>query len=178
MLAAGWAWWASIPPTPEVREEDNALPVVWYAEGDLHLAKVVVTLPGVDEFVAVGPDVAARMRSGEVVRIAADGGVEELAEAPPELTDVVPGPAYEPPGRYDVSLQSAPLPGGGWAYLIDSSRRDGAGRRTPVRVGSPRAGGVPHPVDVRRARHHRRCGRIDPAAVTGPSGSGAVRLRC
>lgn len=126
VLAAGWSWWASIPPTPEVREEDNALPVVWYAEGELHLADVVVTLPGVDEFVAVGPDVAARLRSGDVVRIAADGTVDQLDAAPPELTDVAPGPAYQPPGRYDVSLQSAPLPGGGWAYLIDSSRRDGA----------------------------------------------------
>jgi len=124
--AAGWAWWAARPETPSVRQEANRRPAVWFSGDELHLADVVVTLPGVDEFVAVGPDVAARMSSGKVVRIAADGSVEELDQAPPELTTVAPAPAYEPPGRYDVELQSAPLPGGGWAYLIDSSRRDGA----------------------------------------------------
>ncbi|MCF6379335.1 hypothetical protein L2K70_17115 [Nocardioides KLBMP 9356] len=126
LLAAGWAWWAARPETPEVRKEANPLPVVWYAGGDLHLEDVVVTLPGIDEFVAVGPDVAARMDSGDLVRIAADGSVGTLDQAPPALTSVTPAPAYEPPGRYDVELQSAPLPGGGWAYLIDSSRRDGS----------------------------------------------------
>jgi hypothetical protein len=28
-------------------------------------------------------------------------------------------------GQYDVLVQSAPVPGGGWAHLLDSSRRQG-----------------------------------------------------
>jgi len=125
-LVAGWLWWAARPEQPEVRQEANALPVFWYAEGELHLAEVVVELPGIDEFVAVGPDVAARLHSGEVVRVDRDGKVHELAAAPTELDQPTPLPAYEPPGRYDVGIQSVPLPGGGFAHLIDSSRRGGA----------------------------------------------------
>lgn len=125
LLAVGWLWWAARPNPPDVREEANALPVVWYAEGELHLADVVVELPGIDEFVAIGPDVAARLRSGEVVLVDRDGAVRELAEAPAELDRPTPVPAFEPPGPYDVGVQSVALPGGGFAHLIDSSRRDG-----------------------------------------------------
>lgn len=126
LLAAGWLWWAARPNPPDVREEANALPVVWYAENELHLADVVVELPGIDEFVAIGPDVAARLRSGEIVRVDSDGEVHALAEVPDELDRPTPVPAFEPPGRYDIGIQSVPLPGGGYAHLIDSSRRDGA----------------------------------------------------
>ncbi|GAB3023057.1 hypothetical protein GCM10011376_38960 [Nocardioides flavus (ex Wang et al. 2016)] len=126
VLAAGWAWWAAQPSPPEVREETNELPVAWYAEGELHLDEVVVELPGVEEFVADGDGVAARLRSGDVVRVGADGAVDALDRAPEALTEPQPAPAYLPPGRYDVRIQSVPLADGGWAHLIDSSRRDGA----------------------------------------------------
>ena len=126
VVAAGWAWWASLPPAAEVREEDNPLPVIWYAEGELHLAEVVVELPRVDAFVAWGSGAAATLASGEVVRVDADGDVHEADDPPAALTDAPEAPAFTPLGEYDVLLQSAPVPGGGWAHLLDSSRRSGA----------------------------------------------------
>lgn len=126
VLVAGWTWWAGQPSPPAVREEANPLPVVWYAEGELHLAEVVVELPAVDEFVAVGSGAVARRRSGEVVRVDADGDVDEIDEAPAALDEVPVAPPYVPPGRYDVLVQSVAVPGVGWAHLIDSSRRDAA----------------------------------------------------
>ncbi|MFC0223772.1 hypothetical protein [Nocardioides zeicaulis] len=126
VLAAGWTWWATRPEVAPVREEANPLPVAWYSGGELHLADVVVGLPDVDEFVADGADVVARLGSGDYVRVRADGDVEPLDAAPAQLADTGPAPAYLPPGRYDTRVQSVPLPGGGWAHLIDSSRRSGA----------------------------------------------------
>lgn len=125
VLAAGWAWWAARPDPPDVRAETNPLPVIWHARGELHLAEVVVELDAVEEFAADGSGAVARLRSGEIIRIDADGDVEELAEEPSALDKVAAAPLYYPPGRYDVQVQSAPVPGGGWAHLIDSSRRDG-----------------------------------------------------
>ncbi|QSR30872.1 hypothetical protein CFI00_10275 [Nocardioides sp. S5] len=125
VLAAGWAWWAAQPRPPEVREEANPLPVNWYAQDELHLADVVVELPDVEAFVADGPDVAVRLSDGELLRVEPDGEVQPLDEAPAELDAPTPAPAFLPPGRYDVRIQSVPLPEGGWAHLIDSSRRDG-----------------------------------------------------
>ncbi len=126
VLAAGWVWWAARPDPPDVREEANALPVIWWAEGELHLEDVVVELPEVDEFAADGSGAVARLPSGTVIRIDADGDVEDLPDDMSVADEVAVAPLYYPPGRYDVQVQSAPLPGGGWAHLIDSSRRDGS----------------------------------------------------
>ncbi len=126
VLAAGWLWWAARPEPPPVRAEENALPVVWYAAGELHLAEAVVELPEVDEFVAWGSGAAVRLRSGDLVRVDADGDVSDLDEAPDALDDGPEPPPFVALGQYDVLVQSAPVPGGGWAHLLDSSRRDGA----------------------------------------------------
>lgn len=123
VLAAGWVWWAGRPAPHEVRVEANPLPVVWYAQGELHLEDVVVGLPGVDEFVAWGSGVVARLRSGEVVRVDANGDVHEIGDAPAALDDPPEPPPFLALGRYDVLVQSVPVPGGGWAHLLDSSRR-------------------------------------------------------
>lgn len=125
VLAAGWVWWAGRPAPREVREEANSLPVIWYAQGHLHLEDVVVELPDVEEFVAWGSGAAAVLRSGDVVGVDADGDVHELDRAPEALSETPAPPSYVPPGEYDVLVQSAPVPGGGWVHLIDSSRREG-----------------------------------------------------
>lgn len=127
-FGAGWAWWASLPPAPEVREEANVLAVPWYAAGELHLSKVVVELPGVDSFVADGDEVVAVMTSGEVRVVRADGVVDALETAPPELSATGPQvPVGLAIGRYDVVVQSVTTAEGGTAHLLDSSRRSDAG---------------------------------------------------
>lgn len=126
VLAAGWGWWASRPEPYAVRTETNPLPVVWYAGSDLHLSDVVVELPGVDTFVAWGSGAAVRLRSGEVLRVDPDGDVRVTDDPPDTLDDPPAAPPFLALGEYDVLVQSVAIPGGGWAHLLDSSRRDGA----------------------------------------------------
>jgi hypothetical protein len=126
LLAAGWAWWAVQPEPPPVRAEANRLPIAWYAEGELHLEDVVVELPEVEAFVADGPAVVARLRSGEVMRVDAEGEVEPADDAPDALDAVRRPPPLQGLGPYDVLVESVPLAGGGWAHLVDSARRAGA----------------------------------------------------
>ena len=125
VLATGWQWWASRPPEAEVRREANALPVVWYSKGELHLEEVVVALPGIEEFVASGSGVVARLRSGTVIRVDAAGEVTS-GDPTAALADPPEAPSFIALTQYDVLVQSAPVPGGGWAYLLDSSRRSAA----------------------------------------------------
>lgn len=128
IAGAGWTWWASVPPVPEVRQEANVLPVPWYAGGELHLRRVVVGLPGVDAFAARGDEVVARLTTGEVRVIRADGDVDDLEVAPPELfAPPPPVPTGLRPGPYDVVVQSVTTAGGGTAHLLDSALRTGAG---------------------------------------------------
>src|SRR5687768_16261690 len=124
VLAGSWAWWAGRPGPHEVREEVNPFPVIWYAEGELHLEEVVVELPAVTEFVAWGSGAAARLRSGDVVQVDSDGDVHEVDDAPATLDDPADPPPFLALGPYDVVVQSAPVPGGGWVHLLDSSRRE------------------------------------------------------
>jgi hypothetical protein len=126
VLGAGWAWWAARPAPPAVREEANPLPVAWYADGELHLEDVVVELPAVEAFVPDGTAVVARLRSGELVRVDADGEVEPTDEAPDALDSVPVAPPVRGLGVYDELVQSVPVAGGGWAHLVDSARRAGA----------------------------------------------------
>jgi hypothetical protein len=132
LLAAGWAWWAARPEPPPVRAEANRLPIAWYAEGELHLADVVVELPEVEVFVADFADgasraaVVVRLRSGEVVRVDSEGEVEPVHDSPAALDTVPVAPPVRSLGLYDVWVESVPLAGGGWAHLVDSARRAGA----------------------------------------------------
>ena len=67
-------------------------------------------------------EVVALMTSGEVKVVRADGEVDDLDTAPPELSEP-PVPASLPTGRYDVVVQSVTTSDGGTAHLLDSSRR-------------------------------------------------------
>ena len=128
LLGVGWAWWASLPPAPEVREEANALPVPWYAEGELHLADVVVELAGVEAFVPRDGGVAVLLGSGEVKEVADDGDVDDL-ELDPEViaSNGADVPAGLEPGELDVVIQSVSTADGGTAHLLDSARRSDDG---------------------------------------------------
>lgn len=131
-VLAALAWWDGRPDPPAVREEANPLPVVWWASGELHLREVVVELPDVDAFAAWGDGAVARLGSGETVRVDAGGGVHPIDETPDVLEPRPDPPPVLALGEYDVVVQSVPQPGGGWAHLIDSSRRD-AGPNDEVR---------------------------------------------
>jgi hypothetical protein len=96
--------------------------VTWYAAGELHLEKVVVELPGIDAFADWDGGVAVRLTDGRLLMVRPDGSVVDLDEEPPPLADPPEAPPYEG-GPYDVVVQSVPRPGGGWAHLLDSSRR-------------------------------------------------------
>jgi hypothetical protein len=165
VLAAGWAWWAAQPSPPDVREEANPLPVAWYAEGELHLQDVVVELPRVDAFVVDGSGAVVRLRSGEVLRVGAEGDVEPTDEAPAGLDTTPSPPPVSGLGRYDVLVQSVPLADGGWAHLIDSSRRDGAQDAVRQSESGRRA--------VLVCRTVSSCD--EPVTVVG--GAGTIRLR-
>ncbi len=128
LAGSGWAWWASLPAPPEVRQEVNQLSVPWYSGDDLHLAEVVVELPGIDAFAATGDDVMARLVSGEVKVVRADGEVDDPDSSAAEvrgllLAAAAPPEAVVPLGPYDVVLQSVSTQDGGSAHVIDSARR-------------------------------------------------------
>lgn len=120
---AALAWWDARPDPPAVREEDNPLPVTWYAAGELHLDEVVVELPRVDAFADWEGGVAVRHADGRLVLVDQDGDVDELEEEPPPLARPPAAPSYET-GPDDMVIQSVPLPDGGWVHLLDSSRRE------------------------------------------------------
>src|SRR6478735_6904745 len=52
--------------------------------------------------------------------------VEPVDEAPDALDAAPVAPVVRGVGPYDVVVESVPLPGGGWAHLVDSARRAGA----------------------------------------------------
>jgi len=107
-----------------VRDETNALPVPWYAAGELHLSEVVVELPGIDAFTADDDEVVALLSSGEVKVVRPDGEVDDLETAPPELFAAPPAvPDRLSIGQFDVVVQSVTTAAGGTAHLLDSSRR-------------------------------------------------------
>jgi hypothetical protein len=138
VVLVGLAWWDARPDPPAVRAEQNPLPVVWYAAGELHLPDVVVELPDVDDFVAWRDGAVVRRVSGEVVRVDGEGRLHRVADAPELLESPPEPPPYLPMGEYDVLVQSVPVPGGGWAHLIDSSRRSTGARDAMPTTGASR----------------------------------------
>lgn len=77
VVAGALSWWQTRPEPPPVRAEDNPLPVAWYADGELHLERVVVGLPGVTAFRPVGSSVAVRLGDGTRWLVRPDGELEE-----------------------------------------------------------------------------------------------------
>lgn len=86
-LAAG-TWLGTRPPEPElpdpvVSEEVNPADVAWYANRVLHLARVTVELPQIEEMVEVPDGVVYADRSGHVVLVDGEGRLTELGHTEP-----------------------------------------------------------------------------------------------
>lgn len=132
VLLLGWAvtaWWGNRLVQPPVRDEVNELPVPWYADGELHLARVVVTLPDVTAFVPVDDAVVARLEEGRLVEVAADGEARVLRDAPVELDrpdEPMPPPDLEL-APHDRIVEAVRGPGSVTVFLVDSRATPGAG---------------------------------------------------
>jgi thymidylate synthase len=87
LLAVGAVIVSLLPAPPAVRQEVNPVPVPWFAEGELHLADVVVTLPGAGAFVPVDDGVVIEDEDGSLLLVQADGGVSDFAGAMPYVPE-------------------------------------------------------------------------------------------
>jgi len=129
VVAAATTWWSTRLVQPPVRPEVNEVPVPWYADGELHLDRVVVVMPDVADFVAVEDAVVARLDGGRVVEVAADGVVRAIDDAPATLDapDEPDPPGDLPLGPYDRVAQAVYGPGRMTVFLIDSGALPAAG---------------------------------------------------
>lgn len=119
LLSAGAVIVSLLPAPPVVREEANPVPVPWFADGELHLADVVVPLPGAGTFVAVGDDVVIEDDDGSLLLVEADGGVSDFDEAMPEVPEPdVPAP-YDAGGAYARRLGVTLAPSGEEVHLME-----------------------------------------------------------
>ncbi|HYH35331.1 MAG TPA: hypothetical protein VD814_09300 [Nocardioides sp.] len=83
VVVAATTWWtgrAEDVERGEVSPASNPLPVPWYADGRLHLARVVVEVSGVEHLVSVPDGVVYTDDAGRVVQVDAAGKVSELGE--------------------------------------------------------------------------------------------------
>ncbi len=87
LLIAGVVVLSLQPAPPPVREETNPVPVPWFAEGQLHLAKVVVTLPGAGTFAPVDDGVVIEDADGSLLMVEADGDVSDFDEPMPAISE-------------------------------------------------------------------------------------------
>jgi len=92
VLAVSGIVWLASRPAPEqssdrdwsVVREPNPVDIPWYAGGELHLARVVVTMPPIGDLVAVGDGAVFTGTDGTVYFAGADGVVTELGETDPD----------------------------------------------------------------------------------------------
>lgn len=94
VLAGVSGWWLSRPEPPPVRDAANPLPVPWYADGELHLDRVVVGLPAVAAFEQSAAGVAVRLENGSTRLVSADGEVEDWDTAAPITSDQEVDPGF------------------------------------------------------------------------------------
>lgn len=110
-----------LPAPPAVREETNRVPVPWFATGELHLADVVVSLPGAGAFVSRGDEVLIEDADGSVLLVDADGGVSDYDGVMPDVTEPdLPAP-YDPSAPSSQRLGVALAPDGAAVHLMELS---------------------------------------------------------
>ena len=76
-------WWSARPDGVDrgrVTVQSNPLPLPWYADGRLHLARVVVEAPGVQKLVDVPDGVVYSDADGDVVHVDAAGDQDRIGE--------------------------------------------------------------------------------------------------
>jgi hypothetical protein len=108
-----------LPAPPAVREEANPVPVPWFAEGELHLAEVVVTLPGAGAFAPVDDGVVIEDEDGSLLLVQADGSVSDFDGAMPDVAEPdVPAP-YDAGGVFSRRLGVTLAPSGEEVHLME-----------------------------------------------------------
>jgi hypothetical protein len=114
----------------------NPVPVPWYAEGRLHLAEVVVTLPGVTELAPTAEGAVVRRGGGTWWEVDGDGDVDRLDEEPAALDRPSEPPPVSPGlelGVADRVVDGVVAPGGVVVHLLDNALA-GASYGTYVRL--------------------------------------------
>lgn len=108
-----------LPTPPAVRTEANRVPVPWFANGELHLADVVVSLPRAGSFAPLEDGVVIEAEDGSLLLVEADGAVDDFDGAMPAAPkpDVPAVYDVEAPTRLDVTLG----PGGSPVHLMEVS---------------------------------------------------------
>ncbi|HXH78775.1 hypothetical protein [Nocardioides sp.] len=108
-----------LPTPPEVRKETNPVPVPWFAEGQLHLADVVVTLPGAGAFAQLDDGVVIEDEGGSLLLVDGDGDVSGYDGEMPEVTEPeIPAP-YDEGSGISRRLAVAVAPGGESVHLME-----------------------------------------------------------
>lgn len=119
LLCVGVVIASLLPAPPAVRAEVNPVPVPWFAAGELHLAEVVVTLPGAGAFVPLGDGVVIEGDDGSLLRVEADGTVSDFDDAMPDVPEPdVPAP-YDARGDLSRRLEVAVAPSGETVHLME-----------------------------------------------------------
>lgn len=119
LLIVGAVVISLLPAPPAVRQEANPVPVPWFAEGELHLADVVVSLPGAGAFVAVDDGVVIEDEDGSLLLVRADGDVSDFDGPMPAFSEPdLPAP-YDARGDMSRRLGVVIAPSGEVVHLME-----------------------------------------------------------
>ncbi|WP_133176579.1 hypothetical protein [Nocardioides currus] len=110
-----------LPAPPEVREEANPVPVPWYADGELHLAEVVVALPGAGRFAAVDDGVVIEDADDRLLKVDADGDVSDFDEEAPSFSEPDVAAPYDRRGTFSRRVGVAEGRDGAVVHLMELS---------------------------------------------------------
>lgn len=121
-LVAGIAVGVSLlPAPPAVREETNRVPVPWFADEELHLANVVVSLPGAGAFAPRGDGVVIEDADDSLLLVDADGDVSDFDGKMPDIAEPELSAPYDPSAPGAQSLDVTLAPDGAAVHLMELS---------------------------------------------------------